>query len=245
MKTNRPPSRGCPLTSIPLMALLAVPAFTPAGAAGSVRFVGGEVGLTAGGAPPMTFPTAFPGTGGHAARSDSEFAGETRVLYDLKETPGGAAFEVSQAASGDTSATFTLTFVTDAEMHYRFFAEPRPGDFSARFDGVVADAYYNPLGDGPREIYRGTLVHIDGLSEQPDGFEAKLFEGELEAGTHTLTVESSGGVDRDTVVAGGGLARLTLDPMTAAVPLPPGTWPALLTATAAAAVQGMRRRRRC
>ena len=216
--------------------------------AGPVRFVGGDVTLTAGDGPGTVFPLAFPGTGGHSARSDSAFAGETRVLYDLHETPGGASFEVSQDNTGDTDSAFTVTFATTTELHFRFYAEPRPYAFSARFDDFLADAFYNPMADSPSDIYRGSLVHLDGETGQPDGFEGRLFEGELDAGTHTLTVFSNGGVDRETVIDGGGMARLTLDPGATPgplpVPLPPGALPALLTLLGAAAICRLRNARR-
>jgi hypothetical protein len=217
----------------------------PDASAGPVRFRGGEVTLTAGEAPAMQFPLAYPSTGGHSSRSDSSFAGETRVLYDLRETPGGARFEVSQDNSGDTSSAFSVTFTTDAELHFRFYAEPRPYSFSARFDSFLADAFYDPLGENLSDVYRGTLVHVDHATGRPDGFEGRLFEGELGPGTHTLTVTSSGGVDRQTVVDGGGIARLTLDPGAApAVPLPPGAAPALATLLLAAAAYRLRTRPR-
>jgi hypothetical protein len=229
-----------------MLALLAS-AIPSAVMAGLVRFVSGDVTLTAGEGPESRFPLELPSRGGHSARSTSSFSGETRVLYDLRETPRGASFEVSQDNSGDTSSGFTVTFVTDGELHYRFYAEPRPYTFSARFDDTVADAFYDPMGDGPSDIYRGSLVHVDGLTDQPDGFEGRLFEGELEPGTHTLTVRSSGGVDRQTILEGGGLTRLSLDAAAAPgplpVPLPPGAAPAMVTLLLTAAVYGAMSRR--
>jgi hypothetical protein len=209
--------------------------------AGLVRFIDGEVQLTAGEGPASRFPLAFPASGGHSARSDSSFAGETRVLYDLRETHGGATFEVSQDNSGDTHSTFTLTFNTATELQFHFYAEPRPYAFSAQFDDVVADAFYDPSAESPSDTYRGTLVHIDGVTDQPDGFEGRTFDGELEPGTHTLTVRSNGAVDRQTIVDGGGLVRLTLDagaaPGPLPVPLPPAAWPAIVTLLVVAAVR--------
>jgi hypothetical protein len=223
-------------------ALLAFPllAIPSAARGGVVRFVGGETGLTAGEGPKSRFPVTFPGSGGHSARSDSSFAGETRVLYDLRDGASRASFDVSQDSSGDTDCSFTVTFTTVSQLQFRFYAEPRPYSFSARFDDVVADAFYDPDGDGPSDVYRGSLVHIDGVTEQPDGFEGRTFEGELEPGTHTLTIRSNGGVDRQTLLDGGGMVRLTLDgaaPGPLPVPLPPGAWPALLTLLAVAAVR--------
>jgi hypothetical protein len=235
-----------------LLVLLSFGVSTGAAAtAGPVRFDGGDVRLTAGEGPEMRFPLVLPSSGGHSARSHSSFAGETRVLYDLRETPGGARFEVAQDNSGDTSSAFTITFTTATELHFRFFAEPRPYTFSARFDDFLADAFYDPSGDSPSHVYRGTLVHIDGLSGLPDGFEGRLFEGELEPGTHTLAVRSSGGVDRLTVIDGGGTARLVLEsaagpvPGPTPVPLPAGAVPALVTLLATAAFyRAVSRRRR-
>ena len=229
-------------------AAIAASAASPAAKAGPVRFVGGDVTLTAGEGPATQFPLAFPGRGGHSARSDSAFAGETRVLYELRDTPGGASFEVSQDNSGDTRYAFTVTFTTDAELHFRFYAEPRPYSFSARFDDFLADAFYDPRAEDASDVYRGTLVHIDRETGEPGGFEGRLFEGELEPGTHTLTVTSSGAVDRQNVIDGGGFVRLTLDPGASPgptpVPLPPGALPAIVTLVVAAAAFRLRNPRR-
>jgi hypothetical protein len=221
--------------------IVAVVASARLAAAGPVRFDGGEVRLTAGEAPPMTFPLSFPDAGGHSARADSAFAGETRVDFDLHEVPGGAVFDVAHDDSGDTRSAFTVSFTTDRELHFRLFAEPRPSSFSARFNGLVADAFYNPRAADLSGVYRGSLVHFDEETAKPDGFEARLFEGELPAGAYTFVVESSGGVDRQTVVDGGGAARLTLETaVNAAVPLPPAAWPTLLTLAATGAARLLR-----
>lgn len=207
-------------------------ATSQAAPAGPVRFERGEVTLTTTDAPSADFPLSFPSSGGHSARADSAYAGETRVLYDLRETAGGATFEVSQDNSGDTESSFAVTFTTDREMYYRFFAGPQPYAFSARFNGLVADAYYNPRGEHLSDVYRGSLVRINPLTERPDGFEARTFEGVLPRGTHSLTVESSGGVDRETVLDGGGDVRLTLESATRAIPLPPAAVPGALALAA-------------
>jgi len=238
MSSGRP-SRSA-LAAAMLSTLLLLLSAAPA-SAGVVRFVDGEVQLTAGEGPTSRFPLAFPASGGHSARSHSSFAGETRMLYELRETRGGATFEISQDNSGDTDSSFTLTFATATEMQFHLYAEPRPYAFSGKFDDVVGDAFYDPSAESPSDIYRGTLVHIDGVTDQPDGFEGRSFDGELEPGTHTLTVRSHGAIDRQTIVDGGGLVRLTLDtgaaPGPLPVPLPPAAWPALLTLLAVAAAR--------
>src|SRR4051794_32412015 len=162
MKLRRAPRLQLAFIALSAFPLLAIPS---AARGGVVRFVGGESGLTAGEGPESRFPLAFPGSGGHSARSNSSFAGETRVLYDLRDGASRASFDVSQDSSGDTDCSFTLTFTTASQLQFRFYAEPRPYSFSARFDDVVADAFYNADGDGPSDVYRGSLVHIDGVTE--------------------------------------------------------------------------------
>ena len=195
-----------------------------------------------------TFEVTYPGSATHEYDGlipdnvNSTVAGSGAVTYDLVDSNGGAAMDVSVAHrnrgdgfSNGGTASFALDFTTDRPLRYRYVANI-PGlslDFSSGLDSGGEHVVF-AWGRIVQDVVNGP--HLEGtVPHSSEEFSAFTQEGVLPAGQYRLFAVAESGVEsrQQSPINSQGSLRLTLEaeggPGPTPVPLPPGAWPALGT----------------